>query len=165
MPSIRLSEPFDLLLPVFGWFSGLVLVGALIVFIWPPPESPAAAKGDRNHVLPRDIGPRAVQIQRLVPPMPLPLPTPAAPMVPPEPVTPLPLEGRLDAWWPTPPAAELPTPPSPTVEETEADAEVWPILEKPAPVSSKPKDRGDQLCARHGMKKVWISDKRWRCRK
>jgi hypothetical protein len=62
---------------------------------------------------------------------------------------------------PVPVQTERVVPPSPAT----MPAVVVVKDEDDKPVSSRRKHRGSDLCGRHNMRKVWVSSKRWRCRK
>jgi len=122
--------------------SGSVAILALVVMMgslkaYPPPAQ-ASAKADKLV----DIGPRAVTVRR---------------------VEPIPRIAPNPEWWNTYKGEIASFSPPQLV----SDPEVWPE-EEPTKAIVKPKvkpDKGEDICARHKMHKVWINDKYWRCRK
>jgi hypothetical protein len=146
----------------------LVLATAIIIALGGPrpPQAKAVAiasygKSDRyTHTggetqiaksgVPHDVGPRVIRVERVIPPMPLPLgPVGGASVV------------------------QLPKPAAMATETS-----IWPNANtkpNPEPEKAEPKpertekrvqhtDKGRDVCAKHGMRKVVVG-KRWRCKK
>lgn len=170
-----IDSPFGFLAVAAG--GSLLLVTALVLSIGPRPPPQAVvreAKAARSHAngetvlmksvpIPRDLGPRTVKVERFVQAQ---APTPEVVMPAPPPTPSLtPLTPQVDVWWPQEARSSPSTSPQLPPLPPSRPATGWEEPPPPPAAKAEPVHESHDICARHGMKKVWVSNKRWRCRK